>query len=75
MPACQCQGIEDLFNDKSVRRELRTYRRKGPEKTTRMLIAALQRVQGVQGASLLDIGGGLGCARTRPAGLGGRSSR
>ncbi len=59
MPACQCQGIEDLFNDKSVRRELRTYRRKGPEKTTRMLIAALQR-EGVQGASLLDIGGGLG---------------
>ena len=59
MPACQCQGIEDLFNEKTVKRELRTYRRKGPEKTTRMLIQALQR-EGVQGASLLDIGGGLG---------------
>src|SRR5512138_2760858 len=59
MPACQCQGIEDLFNDRTVRNELRTYRRKGPEKSTRMLIEALQR-EGVQGATLLDIGGGLG---------------
>ena len=55
----QCQGIEELFNDQMVNSELETYRRKGPEKTTRMLVKAIER-EGVQGATLLDIGGGVG---------------
>lgn len=59
MPVCQCQGLEDLFNDQSVRRELRQYRRSGPAETTRLLTDELIS-QGVQGATLLDIGGGLG---------------
>ncbi len=59
MNCCQCQGIEDLFNDKLVSKELAAYRAKGPDKTTCMLTDAL-RAEGVQGLNLLDIGGGVG---------------
>jgi predicted TPR repeat methyltransferase len=59
MNCCQCQGLEELFNPKSVARELAQYRAKGPDKTTRMLIEALQEAD-LQGLSLLDIGGGVG---------------
>jgi 2-polyprenyl-3-methyl-5-hydroxy-6-metoxy-1,4-benzoquinol methylase len=59
MNCCQCQGIEELFNEKAAARELKSYRNKGPDKTTRMLITAIQE-QGVEGSSLLDIGGGIG---------------
>jgi magnesium-protoporphyrin O-methyltransferase len=59
MNCCQCQGIEILFNDKSVAKDLKKYRKKGPDKTTRMLIDAL-RAEGIEGMTLLDIGGGVG---------------
>ncbi|MEW6403095.1 MAG: class I SAM-dependent methyltransferase [Chloroflexota bacterium] len=59
MKCCQCQGIEELFSESYVRKELAEYRRRGPEKTTRMLINALKS-KGVQGLNLLDIGGGVG---------------
>ena len=59
MTSCQCQGIEDLFNDKTARRELKHYRRKGALGLTRHLITFLDE-QGVEGRSLLDIGGGIG---------------
>lgn len=59
MTSCQCQGIEKLFNQEAVSKELDRYRRRGPDPTTRMLIAAIQ-AEGVQGQTLLDIGGGLG---------------
>lgn len=59
MNCCQCQGIEMEFNRKKTARELKRYRRKGPAKTTRVLIEALK-ARGVQGMSLLDIGGGVG---------------
>ncbi len=59
MDCCQCKGIEDLFNEKSVAKELSNYRQKGPDKTTRWLIQALK-TEGVEDASLLDIGGGVG---------------
>ena len=42
-----------------ARRELRRYRKKGPERATRSLLEALKSA-GVEGASLLDIGGGVG---------------
>ncbi|MFQ5570722.1 MAG: class I SAM-dependent methyltransferase [Rhodothermales bacterium] len=59
MPCCQCQGIEEQFNRKMAARELRQYRKKGPRRTTRMLIDALK-AEGIDGATLLDIGGGVG---------------
>lgn len=58
--ACpQCCGIERVFDQKTAERELRRYQRKGPEGGTRLLIEAL-RACGVDGLSLLDIGGGIG---------------
>jgi hypothetical protein len=59
MNCCQCQGLETLFNEQYVTKELSRYRNKGPEKTTRLLIDALK-AEGVQGMALLDIGGGVG---------------
>lgn len=59
MTCTQCQGIEDLFSEEYVARELKQYRKRGPDKTTRLLIEALKE-QEVDGLTLLDIGGGLG---------------
>jgi 2-polyprenyl-3-methyl-5-hydroxy-6-metoxy-1,4-benzoquinol methylase len=59
MNCCQCQGIEELFNENYVTRELSQYRAKGPDKTTRMLVDALLETD-IQGLTLLDIGGGVG---------------
>jgi magnesium-protoporphyrin O-methyltransferase len=59
MNCCQCQGIEQVFSAKVAARELRAYRKKGPGKTTRLLIDALK-ARGVDGLTLLDIGGGVG---------------
>jgi hypothetical protein len=55
-----CQTDYDwLFNEGMARRELEAYRRKGVSGPTRRLIAALL-AEGVEGATLLDIGGGIG---------------
>lgn len=59
MPCCQCQGIETWFNEKYVAKQLKRYHKKGPDKTTDILIDALKE-KNVEGMSLLDIGGGFG---------------
>jgi magnesium-protoporphyrin O-methyltransferase len=59
MACSQCQGLESLFDNKTAAKELKEYRLKGPKKTTRLLIKALE-AEGVQGLTLLDIGGGVG---------------
>jgi len=56
---CQCEGIERQFGRKTAEKELRQFRHHGPIATTRALIDAL-RAQGIDGASVLDIGGGIG---------------
>jgi magnesium-protoporphyrin O-methyltransferase len=55
----QCQGIEELFSEEMVSKELARYRQKGPNKTTRMLLEAIKK-EGVAGLTLLDIGAGVG---------------
>ncbi len=59
MNCCQCQAIECRFDQKLAAEKLETYRARGPEPTTRLLIDALK-AQGVEGLTLLDIGGGVG---------------
>lgn len=59
MSCPQCQGLEKLFNHKTATKELKHYRKKGPSKTTRLLIEALQS-EDVDDMTLLDIGGGIG---------------
>lgn len=59
MSCHQCCGIEDIFDEKLARKELRRYRKKGPTKTTGVLINQLEaRMNGSR--TLLDIGGGIG---------------
>ena len=59
MGCCQCQGIESMFDKKTVKRKLKRYLKKGPSKTTSMLLGAIHK-KGVQGLDFLDIGGGIG---------------
>ncbi len=59
MESPQCCGIDLMFNQKVVEKELRTYHRKGPNKTTRILLDQLVSFIDDQN-SLLDIGGGIG---------------
>jgi predicted TPR repeat methyltransferase len=54
-----CDGIDDQFDRKTAQRELLRFRRRGPIPTTKRLIDAL-RSAGVSGATVLDIGGGIG---------------
>jgi hypothetical protein len=63
MHCSQCDGIEHQFDRRAARRNLRRYRRRGPDTTTRLLIAALRDAmndRGAHDASLLDIGAGIG---------------
>jgi SAM-dependent methyltransferase len=69
MNCCQCQGIEELFSQKHVNRELSHYRVNGPDKTTRMLTDAIK-ARGVEGLTLLDIGGGVGAIQHELLGAG-----
>ncbi len=58
-PDCCQTDYDALFNDRAARRELAAYRRKGAGGSTRTLLDAI-RAEGVDGASVLDIGGGVG---------------
>ena len=59
MSHCQCQGIESIFDDKSAEKSLKQYQKKGPSKTTGLLIDVIQK-QEPKARNLLDIGGGIG---------------
>jgi len=59
----QCCGIEQVFDATSARKRLARFRRRGPDKTTRMLIDALREAleaEGTRDTVLLDVGAGLG---------------
>lgn len=49
----------EAYDEKIAAAELRRYRKKGPKPWTRALVDALV-AEGVQGTTLLDIGGGIG---------------
>src|SRR5262249_42589945 len=54
-----CVGAERQFSPAVAARDLSRYRRKGPDATSRLLLGGL-RGHVTSGASLLDIGGGVG---------------
>lgn len=58
-PECCGTDYDALFDDRAARRELAAYRRNGVEGTTRRLLDAIV-AEGVDGATVLDIGGGVG---------------
>jgi Methyltransferase domain len=54
-----CAAAERQFGPQIAQRDIQRYRRKGPEATTRALLAGVREVMPA-GGSLLDIGGGVG---------------
>lgn len=73
MDCCQCQGIEGFFNQREAASKLKAYQRKGPARSTRILLDALRR-EGIEGATLLDIGGGVGAIQLDLLGAGAASA-
>lgn len=59
MTGCCCQGVDEIFGERTARHDLKRYRKRGPSKPTRMLLEALRR-EGVEHATVLDVGGGIG---------------
>ena len=55
---CDC-GCPNVFSSKEAENDLKRFRKKGPDSSTKALIEAIL-VDGVEGQSLLDIGAGIG---------------
>jgi hypothetical protein len=64
-----CVDAEDLFGEKAAKRDLRRYRRRGPLASAEHLVRML-RAEGVEGRTLLDIGGGVGALQHELIGSG-----
>jgi magnesium-protoporphyrin O-methyltransferase len=62
MSCAHCRDLPELFDAKLAALELRRYRRRGPSKSTLLLLDALVN-EGVKGAEVLDIGGGVGAVQ------------
>lgn len=59
MPCSHCIGAEDVFGQQMAYRDLKEYTQNGPATTTQRLLEVLRGL-GVEGATLIDIGGGVG---------------
>ena len=59
MDSCGCDRGFEIFDRKTADADLARYREHGPDATTRMLVDMI-RERGVDGATVLDIGGGIG---------------
>jgi spermidine synthase len=69
MTGCCCQGVDEIFGERTARRDLKRYRKRGPSKPTRILLEALRR-EGIEGVTVLDIGGGVGVIQHELLGAG-----
>ena len=56
---CSRQGYDAFFTEKIARRDARTYRRSGLDANARRIVGFVAR-RGVEGATVLDVGGGNG---------------
>jgi hypothetical protein len=59
MDACGCDDFASIFDRRTAEDDRDRYRRKGPDRTTRMLLDLLAPYRSA-GSTLLDIGGGIG---------------
>jgi len=73
LSACQCQGCDSQFGVKHAEKDLKRYRKSGPDATTRLLLDALK-TQGLLGATLLDVGAGIGVVHHELLSEGARSA-
>jgi magnesium-protoporphyrin O-methyltransferase len=60
MSCCQPASIEKQFDSGLARKDLKRYRRRGPDAPTRALIAAVEAHTLPARATLIDVGGGVG---------------
>jgi 2-polyprenyl-3-methyl-5-hydroxy-6-metoxy-1,4-benzoquinol methylase len=56
---CNPRGCDRFFDDRFARKMAKRYRRRGADKTARRMVGFLAS-RGVEGASVLEIGGGVG---------------
>ena len=56
---CAPPGFDELFGEKTARRDARRYRRRGLDSTAGRMVAFL-RERGVEGRTVLEVGGGVG---------------
>lgn len=60
MSCCgHCRDAGDFFDLKTAQKDLKRYHRRGPDKSTRLLLNDIRQL-GVEGNTLIDIGGGIG---------------
>lgn len=70
MDCCSfCGAAQVQFNPRVAEGDLRRYLRRGPNRTTQLLVDELRRAP-VKGAQLLDVGGGIGAIGQELLGLG-----
>ena len=56
---CNAHGCDGFFSARMARRAAERYRKKGVDKTARRMVAFLEE-HGIEGATILEIGGGVG---------------
>jgi hypothetical protein len=56
---CTPKGYSQIFSERSARAQARSYRRNGLDSTSRRIVEVLKE-HGVEGKTLLEIGGGIG---------------
>jgi magnesium-protoporphyrin O-methyltransferase len=56
---CEPEGYDATFNDRFARRMARRYRRRGLSRSARAIVRFLSE-RGIEGATVLEIGGGIG---------------
>jgi SAM-dependent methyltransferase len=66
---CDCGCTPNTFSDRDAVDDLKRYVKKGPDKTTRALVDAIV-AEGVEGTTVLDIGGGIGAIQLELLGAG-----
>src|SRR5262245_26556668 len=63
---CRASCIHDeMFNQRTARRELKKYRKRGPGASTRELLKGIESAALPVGSTILDIGGGVGAIHHR----------
>ncbi len=59
MSCCSGKGCDEFFDDRAAQRDARRYRRKGLDGNARRIVELVQR-RGVEGKTVLEVGGGIG---------------
>ncbi len=59
MPCNCCEITDKTFGEESAKEDIKSYRKRGPEKHTKLILQAIRSLN-LRKAELLDIGGGIG---------------